>query len=214
MSERIVMPVELLAAFWAVSMLFVLTPGADWAYSISAGLSQRGIIPAVTGLLLGHLAATLLVAAGVAALVASVHMAMTVLTVIGAAYLVWLGYGMLTAPASSLSPKTSKEQGQKTLLNWVVRGFCISGLNPKVFLLFLALLPQFTSPRGTWPISLQIMALGWVHICNCGAIYLLVGFGARAVISSRPQAAVLVSRFSGVAMIVIAALLVAEQCRH
>ncbi|KAA8383826.1 LysE family translocator [Acetobacter sp. DmW_136] len=208
------MPVELLAAFWAVSMLFVLTPGADWAYSISAGLCQHGIIPAITGLLLGHLAATLLVAAGVAALVASVPMAMTVLTVIGAAYLVWLGYGMLTAPASSLSPKASAEQRQKSRLNWIMRGFCISGLNPKVFLLFLALLPQFTSSRGTWPISLQILTLGWVHICNCGAIYLLVGFGARAVISSRPQAAILVSRFSGVTMIVIAALLVAEQCRH
>lgn len=47
-------------AFWALSMMFVITPGADWAYAISAGL------------LLGHLMATLIVAAGIGALVTSV----------------------------------------------------------------------------------------------------------------------------------------------
>jgi threonine/homoserine/homoserine lactone efflux protein len=50
-----VSPVSVIA-FWGVSALFVLTPGADWAYAITAGL-QRRVLPAVLGLLTGHVVA-------------------------------------------------------------------------------------------------------------------------------------------------------------
>ncbi len=58
------MAVATIAAFWAVSFLFVITPRADWAYAIAAGLRHRTVLPAVGGLLAGHLAATAVVAAG------------------------------------------------------------------------------------------------------------------------------------------------------
>ena len=64
------MSISALTAFWGVSVLFVVTPGADWAYAITAGRRQRSVVPAVGGLLAGHLAATLAVAAGLAALMA------------------------------------------------------------------------------------------------------------------------------------------------
>ncbi|RLU05792.1 lysine transporter LysE, partial [Pseudomonas prosekii] len=57
------MTLSMFVAFWAVSILFVITPGADWAYAISAGLKGRVVMPAVAGLLSGHLIATLVVAA-------------------------------------------------------------------------------------------------------------------------------------------------------
>jgi threonine/homoserine/homoserine lactone efflux protein len=57
---------NLLAAFWAVSFLFVITPGMDWAYMISAGIRGRVVGAAALGLLTGHLAATLVVAQGLA----------------------------------------------------------------------------------------------------------------------------------------------------
>ncbi len=59
------------AAFWAVSFLLVITPGADWAYAIAAGLRHSTVLPAVGGLLTGHLAATAVVAAGAAAVLAA-----------------------------------------------------------------------------------------------------------------------------------------------
>lgn len=67
------------------------------------------MLPAVGGLLAGHLLATAVVAAGVAALVARSSLAMTALTVAGAAYLVWLGAVRWPArpphtPTSSSSP--------------------------------------------------------------------------------------------------------------
>jgi threonine/homoserine/homoserine lactone efflux protein len=92
-----------------------------------------------------------------------------------------------------------------------LKGFCVSGLNPKVFLLFLALLPQFTDPHSSWPVPLQILLLGLVHLCSSLVIYSLVGYGAKAVLSTRPGAAKMVGRVSGLAMIAVALGLIAGQ---
>jgi threonine/homoserine/homoserine lactone efflux protein len=91
-----------------------------------------------------------------------------------------------------------------------VKGLGISGLNPKVFLLFLALLPQFTEPNAAWPIAVQIAVLGLVHVASCAVVYTGVGTGARRVLRARPAAARAVSRFSGAAMVVIGVVLLAE----
>lgn len=202
------MTFAMLAAFWAVSILFVITPGVDWAYAISAGILGRGVVPAVTGLILGHLMATLIVAAGVGALVASKPLALTLLTVMGSTYLLWLGIGMLRTPSI---PRAGDGGESRSWARWTMKGVCVSGLNPKVFLLFLALLPQFTSSSAPWSVPAQIVALGLVHICSCTIVYLLVGFSAQAVLQTRPRAAQAVSRVSGAAMIVIAVLLFTEQ---
>ncbi|MCW2240407.1 LysE family translocator [Azospirillum canadense] len=197
----------MLAAFWAVSFALVMTPGADWAYAISAGLRDRAIAPAVTGMLLGYLMITLVVAAGVGALVASLPAVLTVLTVFGAGYLLWLGFGVLMHP-----PVPTAGTDQKgTRLGWILRGFGISGMNPKALLLFLALLPQFTSPTAPWSIAGQITAMGFVQIVNCALVYSLVGVGSKVVLRTRPTAARLVGQLSGMAMIGIAILIVAER---
>lgn len=197
-----------IAAFWGVSLLFVLTPGADWAYAIAAGLRYRSVMPSVGGLLLGHLAATAVVAAGVAALVSRTTWAMTALTVTGAAYLVWLGVTTLTGSAAvSAGPAPGSTPWTRQLL----KGAGTSGLNPKVFLLFLALLPQFTQPDGAWPLAAQIALLGLVHTAGCAVVYTGIGIGARAVLQTRPAAARIVTRVSGTAMVVLGVLLLGER---
>ena len=196
------------AAFWAVSFLFVVTPGADWAYAIAAGLRHRVVLPAVGGLLAGHLAATAVVAAGVGALLARAPLLLSVLTALGAVYLVWLGIGMLARPAL---PQAGVDETPRSWLRQAAKGAGISGLNPKVFLLFLALLPQFTDPNAAWPLALQIVVLGLVHVTTCAVVYTGVGTGARRVLRARPAAALAVTRCSGAAMIVIGAVLVGEK---
>ncbi len=202
------MTLSIFAAFWAVSFLFVITPGVDWAYAISAGMNGRVVLPAVAGLLLGHLLATSIVAAGVGALIASNPIALTGLTAVGAAYLLWLGINMFVHPSALRAGEAAKSG---SWARWTIKGVCVSGLNPKVFLLFLALLPQFTDKTAAWPIPLQIIALGLVHIFSCGVVYLLVGFSSQAVLQTRPRAAQIVNRISGIAMIAIAVLLFAER---
>ncbi|WP_285472112.1 LysE family translocator [Actinoplanes sp. NBRC 101535] len=202
------MAVSTIAAFWAVSFLFVITPGADWAYAITAGLRFRTVLPAVGGLLAGHLLATIVVAAGVAALVAGSPVVLATLTVAGAGYLIWLGIGMLRQPPG---PQASTGRAPGSWVRQAVTGLGISGLNPKVFLLFLALLPQFTRSTASLPIAAQIVVLGLVHVVSCAVVYTLVGAGARRVLGARPALARAVTRFSGAAMVIIGVVLLTEQ---
>ena len=196
--------------FWGVSVLFVITPGADWAYAITAGLHRR-VPSAVAGMLTGHLVATLIVAAGAGAVVMSIAGALTVLTVAGSLYLVWLGIGTLRHP-SVVHASTDAAAGPAS--RWWLKGFGVSGLNPKVFLLFLAVLPPFTDPGASWPLAAQISVLGLVHVASCAIVYLAVGYGAHAVLRSRPVAARVVSRISGIAMIGIGLFLFVERMLH
>ncbi|AUY36749.1 LysE family translocator [Pseudomonas soli] len=204
------MAMSVLTAFWAVSLLFVITPGADWAYAISAGMRGRWVVPAVAGMLSGHLLVTLVVAAGVGSLIAGHPLALTLLTLAGCVYLLWLGGNLLLSPAV---PEAGAAGGQDSGSRWAFKGLCVSGLNPKVFLLFLALLPQFTDPQSSWPLPLQILLLGLVHLGSSLVIYLMVGYGAKAVLRTRPAAAQAVGRLSGAVMILIAAGLIAGQLR-
>jgi threonine/homoserine/homoserine lactone efflux protein len=198
----------MVTAFWVVSFSLVMVPGADWAYAISAGLRERAIAPAIAGLLAGYLMITLVVAAGVGALVASVPMVLTVLTFVGAAYLLWLGANVLVNPSI---PTVGDADGSGSRLGWVFRGFAISGVNPKALLLFVALLPQFTRQGEAWSVPAQIGALGFVQIVNCAVVYSLVAVGSKYVLRARPSAARMVNKFSGSAMIFIALLLLVEQ---
>lgn len=204
------MAISVLTAFWAVSMLFVITPGADWAYAISAGMRGRWVMPAVAGMLSGHFLATLIVAAGVGSLIAGHPLALSLLTLAGCAYLLWLGGNLLLSPSV---PQAGASQAQESGSRWALKGFCVSGLNPKVFLLFVALLPQFTDPSSSWPVWMQILLLGLVHLASSLVVYLMVGYGAKAVLRTRPAAARVVGRMSGLVMILIAVGLIVGQMR-
>lgn len=198
---------SVMTAFWAVSFLFVITPGADWAYAISAGIRGKMVLPAVCGMLLGHLAATALVAAGAGAIMANMPFAMTMLTFVGAGYLLWLGAGLIRNPAT---PATKLTEIPDKTVRWILKGIGVSGLNPKVFLLFLALLPQFSDPESSWSLPTQMLVLGLIHIISCGVVYLFVAYGSRVVLKTRPAAAKLVSRSSGVVMTCIALVLLSN----
>jgi len=201
------MEISLISGFWLVSFLLTMTPGADWAYTISAGIQGKRIHAAVMGLISGHLLITLVVVAGMGVLLTRYPGALSILTFIGACYLLWLGITILRNPASL----GTAEQHGGSFRSWAVKGLCTSGLNPKVFLLFLALLPQFTDPKGTWPIAVQMSFLSMMHIVTCSAVYLLVGYSARALLTSRPKAAWWVSMTSGAVMIFVSVVLLYEQ---
>jgi threonine/homoserine/homoserine lactone efflux protein len=201
-------PLGVLAAFWLLSFLLVMVPGADWAYVIAVGLRDRSIVPAVSGVLFGYVVLTVVVAAGVATLVARSPAVLTGLTILGALYLLRLGIAAVLHPSV---PEAGDERADKPWTRRAARGAGISGLNPKALLLFLALLPQFTSQGSAWPFAAQIAVLGGVHTINCAIVYVTVGLAARTVLRARPTVAKAVTRCSGVAMIVIAALLLVER---
>lgn len=202
------MPLSTLTAFWAVSALMVITPGADWAYAISSGLKNKSVVPAITGMLTGYIAVTVIVASGVGALIAANPQALTVLTVAGCVYLMWLGLGILRHPAT---PDVGNASDSPSILKQYVKGFGVSGLNPKVMLLFLALIPQFTIPTANVSVAWQIVILGLIHIASTAAVYFTVGFSAKAVLGTRPALARGISRLSGVLMIAIAVIMLVQR---
>ncbi|MEU3194347.1 LysE family translocator [Streptomyces sp. NPDC006992] len=208
-----------IAAFFALSFLLVLVPGADWAFTITSGLRDRSVVPAVGGLMLGYVGLTAVVVAGVAALVARTPGVLTSLTALGAGYLVWLGATTFAGAKEAGLPQTDDGTGAATAAaggarSRVLKGAGVSGLNPKALLLYVALLPQFADQHGQWPLAFQIGLLGLLHMCTAGAVYLGLGSLARTVLRARPTAARLVTRLSGVAMILLGALLLVEQLPH
>ncbi|WP_327429572.1 LysE family translocator [Streptomyces sp. NBC_01236] len=200
-----------LLSFLALDLLLVCVPGADWAYAISAGLRGRSVVPAVSGLVSGYAVHTLLAVAGLAVLVAGSPAVLTVLTVVGAGYLVWLGWGVLRRPG--IPGATAEEQADGTRpARTFLRGATISGLNPKGLLLYLSVLPQFLAAGGGHlPVAAQTAVLGLLHMGCCAAVYLTVGALARAVLGARPAAARAVTRTSGAAMLGIGAFLLVER---
>ncbi|MCX4994339.1 LysE family translocator [Streptomyces longwoodensis] len=212
-----------LLSFLALDLLLVCVPGADWAYTIAAGVRGRSVPAAVGGLVSGYAVHTALAVAGLAVLVAGSPALLTALTVAGAGYLVWLGWSVLRRPGvPSGEPGGSGpgalpgESGGRVFL----RGAAISGLNPKGLLLYLSVLPQFLVTGGArsggggggghLPVAAQTAVLGLLHMACCAAVYATVGVLARAVLGARPAAARAVTRTSGAAMLGIGTLLLVQ----
>ncbi|MEB6675739.1 LysE family translocator [Acinetobacter haemolyticus] len=204
------MELSVIFAFWSVSILFVLTPGADWAYAILAGIEGKFVSTAVTGLILGHLIAILCVAAGVGSLLNHFPILLTAMTVLGAGYLLWMGVHLLLQPAT-ISHTDGQNQSLMNAKAWLIKGVGISGLNPKVLLLFFALLPPFIHPKMALSPTVQIMMLGMIHLLSCAVVYMLVGVAAKKLLRTRPTAVKIVSRVSGGLMVLIALILVVGQ---
>jgi threonine/homoserine/homoserine lactone efflux protein len=203
------MAVGSIAAFWVVALLLIIVPGADWAFTIGSSLRGHSALAAVSGLVLGYAAVTVIVAAGVGALVAGTPAILTALTIVGGLYLIWHGARALTdRAAADNTPTGPVARTNRTVL---VKGMGVSALNPKGLLMFLALLPQFTSPRWSLPVGVQLGVLGVVFMASCAAFYLCLGSLAGKILHARPAAARVITRFSAAAMIVIGALLLAER---
>jgi threonine/homoserine/homoserine lactone efflux protein len=135
------------------------TPGVDFLLTVSRTLQggARAGVAAVLGINAGCVVHALAAAFGLAALLAVHAQAFRLIQWAGAAYLVWLGVGMLrqslgaeTAPASSSSARSGHLR--RSLWADFRTGLLTNVLNPKVALFFLAFLPQFVpadSPQKT-----------------------------------------------------------------
>lgn len=196
------------AAFWVVALLLIVAPGPDWAFTLGATVRGNAVLPAVGGLVTGYAVMTLVVA-GVGAVVAGTPAALTGLCVLGGGYLVWLGVSTLRHPAAR--PVADASGPARTDRRTFAQGVGVSGLNPKGLLIFVALLPQFTDPRGPWPLRAQLLLLGAVFTLTCALFYLGLAAFAQTVLAPRPAAARVLGRLSGAAMVVIGLVVMVER---
>jgi threonine/homoserine/homoserine lactone efflux protein len=221
--------IQLFLAFIAVAVALACTPGVDWAYSIAAGLKDRSFVPAVAGLCGGYVVHTVLMVAGLAALLTGMPGLLGWLTIAGAAYLLWLGVATLRswrgasftadgtagapAPVQALpQPKGQRQaQAQANQFRTFLQGMGTSGINPKGLLFFVALVPQFVSPEAALPVPVQSGLLGLTFVFLVAVIYSCVALLARKLLKSRPAAARAVTLASGVIMLALGAVLLSEQ---
>lgn len=191
-------------ALWSFALvvgLLTLTPGIDTALVLrtSALGERRQAWGVVLGIQTGTLIWGTLTSAGVTALLTASHLAYEVLRWTGAAYLVWMGIGLLRNRGGGAEPERLPTGGG-VRSGWR-RGTLTNLLNPKVGVFYVAVLPQFI-PAGA-PHFAAGVALTCVHVVE-GLLWsaVLVGF-ARAVRGwlSRPAARRLLDRVTGAVVV-------------
>ena len=170
-----------LLAFIAAGWLLNLTPGPDVLYIVANSLRsgvRAGIVGGL-GILTGCFVHIFAAAIGVGTLLATSAAAFTVIKVVGAAYLIYLGARMVLSrpqPPADLGAAAAAA-GERTLAAIFRGGFWTNVLNPKVALFFLAFVPQFIAP-GTDQKTLVFVLLGVLF--NLNSIPVIVGWAMAA----------------------------------
>lgn len=143
--------------FIVAALLLLIVPGPNMALVTSHGVAYgwRAGLAAALGITLADVLMTLMVSAGLGALVMSWTPAFDLLRWAGACYLLWLAWQALrSAPADS-----DAQPVQASLGKVFAQATLNSLLNPKALLFFMVFLPQFVSVDAG-SVTLQLMFLG------------------------------------------------------
>lgn len=176
-----------LLAFAAVALAMVLTPGPNMVYLISRSITQgyvAGLI-SLAGVALGFVFYMLCAAFGITALVFAVPYAYDALRFAGAAYLAWLAWQALKPGGRSpFQVHTLPVDSPRRLF---AMGFLTNLLNPKIAMLYLALLPQFIDPAQS--VLAQSVVLGAVQITISVSVNTMIAVAAGSIaafLAARP----------------------------
>ena len=123
---------------------------------------RRGGFLAVLGIHLGGFAHVIAAAAGLSAVFTHVPLAYTVLKVVGAVYLVWLGIGIIRTRMEVSPPREAHAAATAGRRGTFLHSMLVEVLNPKTALFFIAFLPQFAAADAGLPVWLQFLILGTV----------------------------------------------------
>lgn len=148
---------ELFLLFLTATATFAVLPGPAVLYVMAVTLNggRAAGLRATAGVHLGGYAHVFAAVAGLAVLLEAVPSLYAALKIAGAAYLVWLGVGVLRNAGSVADFERP--------LRPVVRfrqSMIVEILNPKAALFYLAFLPQFTTPDAALSVPLQLLLLG------------------------------------------------------
>ena len=189
---------QALLAFIAAATVLTITPGLDTAMvlrSAAAG-GRRPAVFAAIGICLGCLLWGAAASVGLGALLAASELAYTALKWAGAAYLCYLGLGLVLRPRErfdAIDGAAAKLDAGSSLR----QGFLTNILNPKVGVFYITFLPQFI-PRSVEVIPFS-MLLAAIHVALS-----LVWFAALIAVTAplgrllrRPRAVRALDRLTG-----------------
>lgn len=170
---------ETLYLFSLASALLALAPGPDNIFVMVQSMVhgvKSGLVTTF-GLISGCLVHTSLVAFGVSSLIQQSEVALTVLKIVGAFYLLLLAYKVFKSEATISIDASSEDLQSFTTLFF--KGFMMNVLNPKVALFFLAFFPGFLFHQELSMVK-QFFVLGLLFM-----VVSLIVFSALAFLSGR-----------------------------
>ncbi|RDE19722.1 LysE family translocator [Motiliproteus coralliicola] len=187
-----------LLVFILTSLLIILSPGQDMVLVLSRSIARSSTAGLVTaaGISSGLLGHTLLVAAGLGALLQASELAFSLMKYLGAAYLIYLGFKAFRAPPLSLDSPVGQSDKLMSLF-W--QGALSNLANPKIAIFYFAYLPQFVSPTSD-NAAFTLLALGTLFAVLTFVVKMPIGLLAGKLsgwIRSRPSVQIWLNRSSG-----------------
>ena len=160
-----------LALFVVSGLLLNITPGLDTLLVMARSAAQgwRAGSAAAMGISAGVFVHVFAAALGLSALLATSATAFSVVKYLGAAYLIYVGFGLIWCRTkderASAVLATAPAGVALSYRRIFVQGFFTNLLNPKVALFFLAFVPQFIVPESPDK-ALAFIVLGCLFNCN------------------------------------------------
>lgn len=199
-----------LTLFFAAALLLAATPGPGIFYvaarTLAGGRTEGMASSFGTGL--GGIVHVLAGSLGVSAIVLASAEFFTALKLLGAAYLVWIGFR--TLQSARREARAALEGGLAAPLAGAGRAFregvLVEALNPKTAAFFLAFIPQFVAPAAG-NIAMQFMVLGFTSVALNTLADIVVVFAASRIrngTGARPGLIRRLREVSGTAMIALA----------
>lgn len=172
------------------ALLLNITPGPDTLYIVGRSSSQglRAGALAALGIGAGALVHVSAAALGLSAILAASATAFTVVKLVGAAYLLYVGVGLIRSSAAANSAGAVSENRKLSMRGVFLQGFLTNVLNPKVALFFLAFLPQFVASDAPSK-PLAFLLLGVIFDFNGTIWNLFVAWSASRLSRLAPGAA-------------------------
>ena len=198
-----------LALYLAAALVLAVTPGPGIFYVAArtlAGGRAEGVASSL-GTGLGGMVHVLAGSLGVSAIVLASAELFTALKLIGAAYLVWIGFRTFRsarrdASAGLTGGAAAPPVGPRRAFR---EGVLVEALNPKTAAFFLAFVPQFVDPAGG-QVALQFVVLGFVSVALNTLADVVVAFAASGIRDGAAARPTLIRRLreaSGGAMIAL-----------
>ncbi|NVJ99452.1 MAG: LysE family translocator [Alphaproteobacteria bacterium] len=165
---------ESLIPFFIATAIFAFVPGPAILYTAAQTVARgrRAGFMAALGIHIGCYAHVIGAALGLSAIFTHVPAAYMAVKLVGAAYLIWLGYKMIRQKLSAddFAHDTDTLMSGKSTRRAFIESMTVEILNPKVAIFFVAFLPQFVDAGAALPVWAQFMLLGaFVNVCFSSA---------------------------------------------
>jgi len=177
------MSVEMLPAFLLTALVIVSVPGPSVAYVIAVALRSgaRAALPVIAGQAVSHASFVAITTLGLGTLLLASAEILSVLKLVGAGFLVWLGIRQWRS-----APVAIDEAPVASPRRRFAQGFLINLSNPKALVFYAAFFPPFLRPDQ--PAIPQLVLLGALFLAvfvTVSIVYAVAASATRRLVRGR-----------------------------